>query len=96
MEKRVQPVWKPPVPTERTILPEIVLFNSLTLQKEKFIPEQGKQIKWYTCGPTVYDWSHMGHARTYIAFDVLRRIFRDYFSFDVLYVLNITDIDDKG
>ena len=55
----------------------------------------GKRIAWYTCGPTVYDSSHMGHARTYLAFDIVRRILRDYFQYDVFQVMNITDIDDK-
>jgi len=48
----------------------------------------------YVCGPTVYDYSHMGHARTYVAFDVIRRYLR-LIGYDVLYVQNITDIDDK-
>jgi cysteinyl-tRNA synthetase len=52
-------------------------------------------VSWYNCGPTVYDASHMGHARTYITFDILRRIMEDYFNFRILYVMNITDIDDK-
>ena len=47
------------------------------------------------CGPTVYDHSHMGHAKTYICFDILRRIMTDYFGYDVKLCMNITDIDDK-
>ena len=50
---------------------------------------------WYSCGPTVYDKSHLGHARTYIAFDIQRRLLEDYFGYNVLFVMNITDIDDK-
>ena len=50
---------------------------------------------WYSCGPTVYDASHMGHARSYITFDILRRVLSGYFNYDVVYVMNITDIDDK-
>lgn len=53
------------------------------------------EITWYTCGPTVYDDSHMGHARTYISFDILRRIMTDYFGYNVKLVMNITDVDDK-
>uniref|UniRef100_A0A8C9JQX9 cysteine--tRNA ligase n=1 Tax=Panthera tigris altaica TaxID=74533 RepID=A0A8C9JQX9_PANTA len=60
-----------------------------------FIPQNGKKVTWYCCGPTVYDASHMGHARSYISFDILRRVLRDYFGFDVFYCMNITDIDDK-
>ncbi|XP_072826630.1 cysteine--tRNA ligase, cytoplasmic isoform X3 [Vicugna pacos] len=57
--------------------------------------EDGKRVTWYCCGPTVYDASHMGHARSYISFDILRRVLRDYFKFDVFYCMNITDVDDK-
>ncbi len=59
------------------------------------MPVNGKRVTWYTCGPTVYDAAHMGHARSYITFDILRRIMVDYFGFEVMYVMNITDIDDK-
>ncbi len=65
------------------------------LKKDEFIPDQGNQVTWYCCGPTVYDKSHMGHARAYITFDILRRIMEDYFGYYVQYVMNITDIDDK-
>jgi len=60
-----------------------------------FRPRQGRTVTWYTCGPTVYDACHMGHARAYLTFDILRRIMEDYFHFDLLYQLNITDVDDK-
>ena len=53
------------------------------------------QLPRYSCGPTVYDASHMGHARSYMSFDILRRVLRDYFGYDITYVMNITDIDDK-
>merc|ERR1719446_327389 len=69
--------------------------NSLTGEKEPFVPLDGKKIRWYTCGPTVYDVAHMGHARAYLTFDILRRIMKDYFEYDVFYQINITDIDDK-
>lgn len=52
-------------------------------------------MTWYNCGPTVYDASHMGHARTYLTVDIIRRVLQDYFRYDVLFVQNITDIDDK-
>ncbi|XP_062563405.1 cysteine--tRNA ligase, cytoplasmic [Armigeres subalbatus] len=93
MAKRVQPTWQTPVPTKEE--PRLRLFNSLTRQKELFVPKDGKNVKWYSCGPTVYDASHMGHARSYISFDILRRVLSDYFGYNVLYVMNITDIDDK-
>lgn len=74
---------------------ELKLYNSLTREKNPFIPHTGRQVFWYSCGPTVYDASHMGHARSYITFDILRRVLSDYFNYDVFYVMNITDIDDK-
>uniref|UniRef100_A0A4W6CHE3 Cysteine--tRNA ligase, cytoplasmic n=1 Tax=Lates calcarifer TaxID=8187 RepID=A0A4W6CHE3_LATCA len=90
--QRVQPSWSPPAGTG---IPKLVLYNSLTRAKEPFVPQKGNKVTWYCCGPTVYDASHMGHARSYISFDILRRILRDYFKYDVLYCMNITDIDDK-
>uniref|UniRef100_A0A6B2E990 Cysteine--tRNA ligase, cytoplasmic n=1 Tax=Phlebotomus kandelakii TaxID=1109342 RepID=A0A6B2E990_9DIPT len=92
MAKRVQPTWQVPEGHPRA---QLRLYNSLTRQKEPFVPLSGNTVKWYSCGPTVYDASHMGHARSYISFDILRRVLTDYFGYDVLYVMNITDIDDK-
>ncbi|KAG6920156.1 hypothetical protein DXG01_004922 [Tephrocybe rancida] len=88
-----QPAWSIP---ER-IAPEPVLkvYNSLTRTKTEFVPRDGRHVKWYNCGPTVYDASHMGHARNYVTQDILRRIMTDYFGYDVYFVMNITDIDDK-
>lgn len=60
MSKRQQPVWSAPTSTNTPVLK---LFNSLTRQKEVFVPISGKRIQWYSCGPTVYDAAHMGHAR---------------------------------
>lgn len=74
---------------------DLKLYNSLTREKNTFIPHTGNQVFWYSCGPTVYDASHMGHARSYITFDILRRILADYFNYDIFYVMNITDVDDK-
>jgi cysteinyl-tRNA synthetase len=52
-------------------------------------------VNWYMCGPTVYDASHMGHARTYVCSDIVKRVMRDYFHYDINLTMNITDIDDK-
>ncbi|XP_026747032.1 cysteine--tRNA ligase, cytoplasmic [Trichoplusia ni] len=93
MSKRSQPSWSPPARKERR--PVLKLYNSLTRQKEEFVCNGGNRINWYSCGPTVYDASHMGHARSYISFDILRRVMANYFGYDILYVMNITDIDDK-
>uniref|UniRef100_A0A4W2BRA7 Cysteine--tRNA ligase, cytoplasmic n=1 Tax=Bos indicus x Bos taurus TaxID=30522 RepID=A0A4W2BRA7_BOBOX len=90
--RRAQPTWSPPAGSEPC---QLRLYNSLTRRKDVFVPQDGRRVTWYCCGPTVYDASHMGHARSYISFDILRRVLRDYFKFDVFYCMNITDIDDK-
>lgn len=59
------------------------------------IDPEGKKVGWYACGPTVYDDSHLGHARNYVSQDIIRRIMSDYFKFQVFFVMNITDVDDK-
>lgn len=72
----------------------IRLFNSLTRQKEEFTPINGKTVKMYTCGVTVYDQCHIGHARSLYIFDVIRRYLK-FRGYDVTFVRNITDVDDK-
>lgn len=94
--RREQPPWSPP-PTSSASLPPLKIYNSLTKNKEPFVPidHRGRKVTWYCCGPTVYDAGHLGHARNYVTTDVLRRILRDYFGFDVEFVQNVTDVDDK-
>ncbi|ODQ54152.1 cysteinyl-tRNA synthetase [Saitoella complicata NRRL Y-17804] len=87
-----QPPWHAPAATE---VPTLKVWNSLTRSKVDFVPREGRKVTWYSCGPTVYDASHMGHARNYVTVDILRRILRDYFGYDILFVQNVTDIDDK-
>ena len=70
------------------------VYNSLTRKKEELKPGQNKKLRIFVCGPTVYDWSHIGHARTYIVFDAMVRYWGSL-GFDVFYLQNITDIDDK-
>ncbi|KFA46491.1 hypothetical protein S40293_04262 [Stachybotrys chartarum IBT 40293] len=60
-----------------------------------FVPIEKGKVSWYACGPTVYDKSHLGHARNYVSTDIIRRILMHYFGFKVNFVMNITDIDDK-
>lgn len=91
MPKRSDPQWSPPAGVDA---PKLHLYNSMTRQKELFVP-QDRVVTWYSCGPTVYDDSHMGHARSYVSFDILRRVLQDYFGYPINYVMNITDIDDK-
>lgn len=91
--KVAQPKWYAPQHTDE---PEpLRLYNSLTRSKDVFVPMKGKRVTWYSCGPTTYDASHMGHARNYVATDISRRIMKDYFGYDVFFVQNVTDIDDK-
>ena len=73
----------------------LFIWNSLTNTRTKFIPAEENKVSWYICGPTVYDSSHLGHARNYMTFDILRRIMTDYFKYNVFFVMNVTDIDDK-
>ena len=72
----------------------IRLYNTLGKKLETFEPLNGKTVKMFVCGPTVYDYSHLGHAKTYTQFDFLAR-FLKYSGFEVNYLQNITDIDDK-
>lgn len=70
------------------------IFNSLTGKKEEFVPIEPGRIRMYVCGITVYDYCHLGHARMLLVFDMVVRYLR-FSGFDVTYVRNITDIDDK-
>ena len=73
---------------------EIKLYNTLTNKKEVFQPLETGKVKIYACGETVYDRSHLGHARSAINFDVMRNVFKAL-GYDVTYVRNHTDVDDK-
>ncbi len=74
----------------------IRLYNTLTRSKDVFVPQDPKNVRMYVCGPTVYDFAHIGNARPAIVFDVLFRLLRHtYGDGHVTYVRNITDIDDK-
>jgi len=70
------------------------IYNTLSKKKEKFVPVEKGKVKMYVCGMTVYSDAHIGHARTYFAFDVIRR-YLEYKGYKVTYVQNITDVDDK-
>ena len=69
-------------------------YNSLSREKEEFIPIEPGKVRMYACGPTVYNLIHIGNARPIIMFDVLRRYF-EYRGFEVKFVQNFTDVDDK-
>ena len=70
------------------------VFNTLTKRKEDFIPIEKGKVSIYVCGPTVYDYIHIGNARSFVAFDVIRR-YLEYKGYKVTYVSNLTDVDDK-
>ena len=74
----------------------LVLYNTLTREKETFVPLDPSNVRMYVCGPTVYDFAHVGNARPVVVFDVLFRLLRRiYGEPHVTYVRNITDVDDK-
>jgi cysteinyl-tRNA synthetase len=75
-------------------MPELMLHNSLTRRKERFVPLDPGHVRMYVCGPTVYDLAHIGNARPAVVFDVLARLLRRLYP-RVTYVRNITDVEDK-
>lgn len=91
-EKKYFP-WKGPTDFSNC---KLNLLNSFTGKKDPFAPNDGSnRITWYICGPTVYDSAHVGHASNYVRFDIVRRVLSDYFGYDVVVQMNVTDIDDK-
>ena len=71
-------------------------FNTLSNKKEKFVPINNNKVGMYVCGPTVYDFPHIGNARPLVVFDVLFRVLQSLYGKNkIIYVRNITDIDDK-
>lgn len=70
------------------------VYNTLTNRKEEFVPIEPGKVKMYVCGPTVYNFFHIGNARPFVVFDTLRRYFK-YRGYDVKFVQNFTDVDDK-
>ncbi|MBR0027550.1 MAG: cysteine--tRNA ligase [Clostridia bacterium] len=70
------------------------IYNTLTRKKEEFVPIDKNEVKMYSCGPTVYDFFHIGNARPFIVFDTMRR-YLEYRGYNVKFVQNFTDIDDK-
>ncbi len=77
-------------------MPTLRLYNTLTRTKEDFVPVDAANVRMYVCGPTVYDYAHIGNARPVIVFDVLYRLLRHLYGADhVTYARNLTDVDDK-
>ena len=80
-----------PLPETQT---QVRLFNTLSGQVDKLVPSDGKELRMYACGPTVYDYGHIGNFRTFLQIDVLRR-FLKLSGMNIRHVMNITDVDDK-
>src|SRR3977135_3478830 len=75
---------------------DLRLYDTLTREKRTFVPLDPNNVRIYVCGPTVYDFAHIGNARPVIVFDVLFRLLRHLYGADhITYVRNITDVDDK-
>jgi cysteinyl-tRNA synthetase len=72
----------------------IRFFNTLTRRKEKFVPLEKGKVRMYTCGPTVYDYAHIGNFRAFLFEDLLKR-WLEYSGYTVMHVMNLTDVDDK-
>lgn len=72
----------------------IRIYNDLTRQKEEFVPLEPGKVRFYNCGPTVYDYFHIGNARNFVVFDTVRR-YLEYRGYQVTFVQNFTDVDDK-
>ena len=70
------------------------IYSTLSRKKEVFKPREKGKVNFFVCGPTVYDFSHLGHAKTYVQFDVIAKYLK-FLGYDVFYLQNITDIDDK-
>lgn len=73
---------------------KLKLYNTESREKEEIVPLDGKTVRMYTCGPTVYNFAHIGNFRTYVFEDLLRRTLR-FFGYSVMQAMNLTDIDDK-
>ncbi|NWV93349.1 SYCM protein, partial [Machaerirhynchus nigripectus] len=83
--------WAPPAGRDSGI----VAYNSRSRSKEPLVLATEGVATWYSCGPTVYDHAHLGHACSYVRFDIIRRIMTRFFGIEVIMVMGITDIDDK-
>ncbi|XP_066147426.1 probable cysteine--tRNA ligase, mitochondrial [Euwallacea fornicatus] len=73
----------------------INIFNCVTKKNEPLIVKNKQAVTWYTCGPTVYDSAHVGHASCYVKLDIIQRILRQHFGLNLVTCMNVTDIDDK-
>lgn len=72
----------------------MLIYNTLTRKKEEFIPKNNPKVTMYVCGPTIYDYFHIGNARSFVMADILRR-YLEYKNYEVTFAMNLTDVDDK-
>ena len=77
-----------------TLQDSIYLYNTLSREKEKFVPNVANQVSFYSCGPTVYDYAHIGNFRAFLTYDLVKR-WLEYAGYSVDQVWNLTDVDDK-
>ena len=80
--------------TDQQQKPTLNLYNSLSRSKEPFVSLQPNKVSMYTCGPTVYDYAHVGNFRAFLTYDIVKRTL-SYFGYDVDHICNLTDVDDK-
>lgn len=88
--------WQQPSVEQHANVP-LQVHNTLTNSKVPLVGSSSdpRSLTWYTCGPTVYDSAHLGHAKNYVSCDVVRRVLEDYFGYNILMVMNVTDVEDK-
>ncbi|KAG2456840.1 SYCM protein, partial [Polypterus senegalus] len=89
--RRTEYQWRKPAGFDTGLL----VYNSLSKRKEPLILAREGTATWYSCGPTVYDHAHLGHACSYVRFDILQRILKNIFGINIIHAMVITDIDDK-
>ena len=94
LEKQTEAEPGAPTAADNDTAPPMRLYNTLSGQVETLAPSDGKALRMYACGPTVYDYGHIGNFRTFLQVDVLRRAMR-LLGTEVRHVMNITDVDDK-
>ncbi|KAL3217897.1 hypothetical protein MRX96_032002 [Rhipicephalus microplus] len=95
LSKACSHVSNPAATTSRGCDTGILLYDPITREKRRFVVDTPGVVKWYSCGPTVYDCTHVGHACSYIRADIVRRILSRFFDLDVVLLMGITDVDDK-
>ena len=73
---------------------KMLIYNTLSREKEEFTPQNSPEVTFYVCGPTIYDFFHIGNARSFVMSDMIRR-YLEYKNYQVKFIMNLTDVDDK-